>query len=74
LIDGTPCGSAEVPFAMFIISSVGPSVGYDHGSPVSARYAGPFPFRGVLHKVAVDVLRRPPAAAAADQRAAMSQQ
>ena len=75
LVDGTPCGSADVPFAMYIISSVGPSVGYDHGSPVSGRYCGPFPFEGTLHKVEVDVVRKPPAdSAAAQQRAAMSQQ
>ena len=36
----------NVPFAMTIISSVGPSVGYDHGSAVSERYRGPFPLRG----------------------------
>ena len=41
-----PVRDAEVPFAMLIISSVGPSVGYDHGSPVSARYTGHFPFGG----------------------------
>ncbi len=76
LIDGAPCGDAPVPFAMHIISSVGPSVGYDHGSPVSQRYRGHFPFEGTLHKVTVDVVRKaPPAdAAAALQRAAMAQQ
>ena len=47
---------------MHIISSVGPSVGYDHGSPVSARYRGAFPFEGTLHKVTVDVVRKAPAA------------
>lgn len=75
-IDGTPCGSADVPFAMHIISSVGPSVGYDHGSPVSRRYSGHFPFEGTLHKVTVDVVRKATSAdaAAAELRAAMSQQ
>ena len=73
---GRPAARAEAPFAMHIISSVGPSVGYDHGSPVSARYRGAFPFEGTLHKVTVDVVRKAPAAdtAAAEQRAAMSQQ
>ena len=77
LVDGAPCGSAEVPFAMHIISSVGPSVGYDHGSPVSERYAGHFPFEGTLHKVddrRRPQGRRPPTALEAQQRAAMSQQ
>jgi arylsulfatase len=51
-------------------------VGYDHGSPVSPRYSGQFPFEGTLHKVTVDVVRKAPAAetAAAEQRAALSQQ
>jgi len=76
LIDGVLCGDAQVPFAMHIISSVGPSVGYDHGSPVSERYQGHFPFEGTLHKVTVDVVRKAPStdAAAAQQRAAMAQQ
>ena len=76
LISGIPCGDIEVPFAMHIISSVGPSVGYDHGSPVSQLYSGHFPFEGTLHKVTVDVVRKAPSAdaAAAEQRAAMSQQ
>ena len=76
LIDGSPCGEAPVPFAMHIISSVGPSVGYDHGSPVSGRYQGQFPFEGTLHKVTVDVVRKAPSTddAAALQRAAMAQQ
>jgi hypothetical protein len=76
LIDRTPCGDTEVPFAMHIISSVGPSVGYDHGSPVSPRYSGHFPFEGTLHNVTVDLVRKAPSAdaAAAEQRAGMSQQ
>ena len=76
LIDGVQCAEAEVPFAMYIISSVGPSVGFDHGSPVSQRYQGHFPFEGTLHKVVVDMVRRPPSpdAAQAAERAAMAQQ
>ena len=56
-VDGVPCGGLTVPFAMHIISSVGPSVGYDHGSPVSERYRGHFPFEGTLHRVEVAVVR-----------------
>ena len=77
LVDGTPCGEMTVPFAMHIISSVGPSVGYDHGSPVSNRYRGHFPFEGTLHKVEVAVVHKgavPPEVAEAEQRAALSRQ
>lgn len=52
-IDGEPCGSAELPLFMRIMSSVGASVGHDHGSAVSSRYEGPFPFTGVLHDVTI---------------------
>ena len=48
------------------MSSVGPSVGYDHGSPVSERYSGQFPFEGVLERLDV-TLTRPPAADAQAQ-------
>ena len=47
----------DIPFAMTMISSVGPSVGYDHGSPVSERYHGSFPFEGTLLRLDIDVLR-----------------
>ena len=30
-----------------------PGVGRDHGSAVSDRYAGPFPFSGTLHEVEI---------------------
>jgi arylsulfatase len=52
-IDGQHCGSAALPLFMLMMSSVGPSVGYDHGSPVSARYRAPFPFTGTLHEVVI---------------------
>ncbi|HLH27419.1 MAG TPA: arylsulfatase, partial [Acidimicrobiales bacterium] len=78
LVDGAPAGEMEVPFAMTLISSVGPSVGYDHGSPVSDRYSGPFPFEGTLHQLEVDVLGASEAerqdGLAADERAAMARQ
>ena len=50
----------DVPFAMTMISSVGPSIGYDHGSPVSERYAGHFPFEGTPRAARRD--RGPPGA------------
>ena len=36
-------GTADLPLFMRMMSSVGPSVGFDHGSAVSARYAAPVP-------------------------------
>jgi arylsulfatase len=52
-IDGVPCGHAELPLFMLMMSSVGPSVGYDHGSPVSTRYRAPYAFTGTLHEVVI---------------------
>jgi arylsulfatase len=54
LIDGVPCGAAELPLLMTVISSVGPIVGFDHGSAVSTLYEGPFPFSGRLHRIDID--------------------
>ena len=56
VIDGSACGDLEIPFAMTLISSVGPSVGYDHGSAVSDRYTAPFPFTGAFRQLDVQVL------------------
>jgi arylsulfatase len=83
VIDGEPAGSVQVPFVMQVISSIGPSVGYDHGSQVSELYDGPSPFEGVLDRIDVqlvsasapDVAASEDAdAAAADQRRTLSQQ
>ena len=67
------CGSAEIPFAMRVISSVGSSVGYDHGMPVSDRYAGPFPFEGALHAVDIQLVSAsaPPGARRRRRRGAL---
>jgi arylsulfatase A-like enzyme len=76
-VDGAPCGQLAVPFAMHIISSVGPSIGYDHGSPVSERYRGHFPFEGTLEKVDIVVAQKGDDSSEeleSQQRAAMSQQ
>jgi arylsulfatase len=59
LIDGEPAGSAELTFMMRMISSLGASLGEDHGSAVSARYQGPFPFTGTLHEVEIQLASRP---------------
>jgi len=53
-IDGEECGSAELPFLMRMISSIGASVGQDHGSAVSSRYDAPFEFSGTLHSVEIE--------------------
>jgi arylsulfatase len=78
VLDGRPAGTMAVPFAMTMISSVGPSIGYDHGSPVSERYTGHFPFEGELTRLDVTLVRNTPgdgqAAAGAGQRAGMSRQ
>ncbi len=58
LVDGRSAGLAELPLFMRMISSVGASIGYDHGSPVSGRYRAPFPFQGTLHDVAIQLLSR----------------
>ena len=55
-IDGAAAGSVELPLFMRMMSSVGPSVGYDHGSPVSNRYEAPFAFGGTLHEVVIQLL------------------
>ena len=60
---------------MRVISSIGPSVGADHGSAVSDRYDAPFPYSGALHGVVVQVSpERATGVAEADARAAMGRQ
>jgi len=56
LIDGEPCGSLNLPFVMRTMSSVGPSVGYDHGSPVAMAYSerrDGYPFEGDLKRLEI---------------------
>ena len=74
-IDGTDAGRADVRLFMRMISSVGASVGFDHGSAISTRYRGPFAFTGTLHEVEIQLVARGQAdAAEAEARAAMSRQ
>ena len=60
---------------MRMISSIGPSIGSDHGSSVSECYAAPYEFTGELYEV---VLQASPEkygdAAEAASRAEMSRQ
>lgn len=74
-IDGVAAGEAQLPLFMRMISSVGSSVGYDHGSAVSPRYPAPFAFAGTLHEVEIKLVSRPESGTTeAAARAAMSQQ
>jgi arylsulfatase len=74
-VDGVPAGRAELRLFMRMMSSIGPSVGYDHGSPVSAQYESPNPFTGVLHEVVVQASpERFADVAATAARAEMSRQ
>lgn len=78
VIDGADAGLLTVPFVMRMISSVGSSVGCDHGSPVSDRYHGEFAFEGTIERLEIELVRNRPAAdadlAATEARAAMSRQ
>jgi arylsulfatase len=75
LVDGVVAGQAELPLFMRMMSSVGASVGYDHGSPVSTRYRAPFPFTGTLHAVEIQLLTRPAEGTAeAEARTEMARQ
>jgi hypothetical protein len=83
VIDGEQCGLVQIPFVMYIVSSIGASVGYDDSSPVSDRYRAPFPFEGTLHRLDIQVLSARDAvqeaadaeqAAEAEARSAMSRQ
>jgi hypothetical protein len=60
---------------MGTMSSVGASVGYDNGSPVSRAYTAPNPFQGRLSALEVQLLtRRDVEAQQSDERAEMSRQ
>ncbi len=74
-VNGRSAGSADLPLFMRMISSVGPSVAYDHGSAVSSRYEAPFPFSGRLHEVVIQLLSKQDLdALAAEAAAEMSRQ
>jgi len=78
-IDGRPAGQLAIPFVMRTMSSVGPSVGYDHGSPVAESYAtrrDGFPFEGRLDRLEIRLVRAASEAdvAASEGRAQMGRQ
>jgi len=77
VVDGAECGAIELPYVMTIISSIGPSVGYDHGSPVSDRYDGPFAFEGHLERIDIQIVTgkaADPNTVAAEARSTMARQ
>lgn len=75
LIDGVSAGRADLALFMRMISSIGHSVGCDHGSAVSPRYDAPFAFTGDLHELVIQVSpERFADTDAATARAAMSRQ
>ena len=60
---------------MRMISSVGSSIGYDHGSAVSPQYESPFPFQGQLHQIEIQLAaQRAPDADEAQARAENARQ
>jgi arylsulfatase len=73
-IDGAAVGTAEVPLYMRMMSSVGPSVGYDHGSPVSERYRAPFHYTGKLHEVIIEAGKPRADVKAAEAQSQMNRQ
>jgi arylsulfatase len=79
LVNGEEVGRIELPFIMRVISSVGPSVAYDHGSPVALDYASRrdgFPFEGDLESVTITLIdtKKDPKAAESQARAEMGRQ
>ncbi|HYI62285.1 MAG TPA: arylsulfatase [Acidimicrobiales bacterium] len=77
VVDGAEAGSVAIPFVMSVMSSIGPSVGFDHGSAVSDLYQAPNPFAGDLRRVDIALVRPPRADdgdAAAAERRTMSRQ
>ena len=79
LVDDRSCGSLNLPFVMRTMSSVGPSVGYDHGSPVALAYAerrDGYPFEGDLERLEIRLVspKHDADVARAEARAAMGRQ
>lgn len=73
-VDGKVCGEADLPLMMMMISSVGSSIGEDHGMAVSDRYEAPYPYSGTLHVVDIEVGNKSDADVAAQSRAEMARQ
>jgi arylsulfatase len=74
LVGDAVVGSCHVPLAMRIMSSIGHSIGFDHGSPVSPRYSAPNAFQGALHEVVIRTGKLDRVGAEAAAAEAMSRQ
>ena len=72
--DGAPVATVEVPLYMTMMSSVGPSLGQDHGSAVSTRYKAPYAYTGDLREVVIEAGVRSKEAAVAEARTEMGRQ
>ncbi len=53
LVDGHTAGAVDVPLYMRMMSSIGPSIGFDHGSAVSPRYTAPYAYTGSIHEIVI---------------------
>ena len=73
-VNGDLCGFVDLPFMMRMISSIGASVGRDHGSAVSARYEAPYEFTGELHEVVIELGSRTALETQTTARSEMSRQ
>ena len=78
VIDGRDSGTLDIPFAMTMISSVGPRSATTMGRRSASVIRGDFPFEGNLKQLDVTVLHRPStegsSEAQAAERAAMTRQ
>lgn len=73
-INGEVNGKAKLPLMMLMASSVGSSVGEDHGLAVSKKYRAPYTYSGHLDFVEIEVGNSEEAEVAARSRTEMSRQ
>jgi arylsulfatase A-like enzyme len=74
-VNGVTAGRTDLSLFMRMVSSVGSSIGYNHGSSVSTRYNAPFRFAGTLHEIVIELAAaRDRDALAAEARSGMSRQ
>jgi len=77
LVDGAEVAEADIPLFLGMMSSTGPTVGYDGGSPVSLLYSAPNRFEGILRSIDIQLIspNRPgDGDQAAEARSEMSRQ
>lgn len=69
-INDEDCGSAQVPFVLRVVSSMGMDIGRDALSPVTDDYPAPFAFSGTIRRIEVNLLKyRVPSEAKEDAEA-----